>query len=243
LRHPPITADGLAHQCPQMAGCRSCAGESGCPGSGIAAILVGSPAERTEFVNVADPERHTMRTAVERLALAEPSLLAIDGLPCSGKSTLAEMLRATLGATCIALDEFVLPKRDWPWDISPAFPFAYIRYGEFVSAIRSLAARGECSFTPFDWNTRDLAGARRIVTIESPVIVEGVSSLNPALRDLFDVGVFVDSDRATTLQAALDRGVGLWEREWRELFLPSVDLYMGTNPRSRADLLVSGRGV
>jgi len=194
-------------------------------------------------VNTRDAERRTLKAAVDRIAQWAPSLVAIDGLPCSGKSTLAAMVGEKLGATCVSLDEFVLPEADWPVNISPAFPFEYIRYDAFVSAIRSLAKHGMCSFAPFDWNTRQLAATQRTVTSDRPVIVEGVSALNPVFRDAFDVAVFVDSDRATTLQAAIDRGVGAWEGEWRELFLPSVDLYMATEPQSRADLIVAGRGA
>ncbi len=67
--------------------------------------------------------------------------------------------------------------------------------------------------------------------------------LNPCLCPLYDVRVFVESDRTSTLQTAIDRGVGEWETEWRELFLPSADLYMLTEPQNRADLLVAGRGT
>lgn len=184
-----------------------------------------------------------MDTAVEHLALLNPSLIAIDGLPCSGKSTMASRLRERLRGECLELDEFVLPRRDWPVAIQPAFPFQYIRYAAFVAAVQALANVGACSFRPFDWSTRDVSPTLRTVTRKTPVIVEGVSSLNPSLSPLFDVRVFVESDRSTTLQSAMQRGVGPWEREWRELFLPSVDVYMATEPRKRADVLVSGRAA
>ena len=185
----------------------------------------------------------TIEAAVEQIARLGPTLVAIDGLPCSGKSTLAERLRDRLRANCLALDEFVLPERDWPRAMTPAFPFEYIRYGTFVDSVRSLATTGECRFLPFDWNLHDVAADLRTVKGDAPVIVEGVSALNPEIAPLFDVRVFVESDRSTTLAAAVARGVGLWEREWRELFLPSADLYMATAPQKRADLLVAGRGL
>ena len=75
------------------------------------------------------------------------------------------------------------------------------------------------------------------------MVVEGVSTLHPALSSLYSLRIFVDSDRSTTLATALARGVGGWEIEWRDWFLPSVDLYMATDPASRADLLVAGRGA
>ena len=74
-------------------------------------------------------------------------------------------------------------------------------------------------------------------------MVEGVSALHPDLTPLCDLRIWVDSDPATTLQASLARGVGEWANEWRDLFLPSVELYAATNPRARADLIVAGRGI
>jgi hypothetical protein len=62
------------------------------------------------------------------------------------------------------------------------------------------------------------------------------------LCDLYGLKIFVESDPSTMLQAALRRGGGAWEREWRKLFLPSVDIYMLTHPEPCADLLAPGRG-
>jgi uridine kinase len=173
----------------------------------------------------------------------EPPLIGIDGWPVSGKSTLADRLRDQLGYACIYLDDFVLPAARWPSRTRPAFPFEYMRYAEFLAAIRSVAATGTCRYRPFDWSTGDIAAGEREVTMERSVVVEGVSALNPDVAHLYGLGIFVDSDTSTTLDAALARGAGAWEREWRDLFLPSVELYMTTDPRSRADLIAAGRGA
>jgi hypothetical protein len=84
---------------------------------------------------------------------------------------------------------------------------------------------------------------RREVQFIKPIVIEGVSALNPALCDLYGLKIFIESDRSTAFQAALRRGGGTWERECRELFLPSVDIYMLTHPERRADLLGPGRGI
>ena len=137
-----------------------------------------------------------------------PPLIAIDGLPCSGKSTLVERLQQRLDLDCIYLDDFVLPEAEWPAGIKPAFPFPYIRYEAFQDAVRTLATVGSCSFFPFDWETLAVSTTPRIVGLTKPVLVEGVSALNPRLCDLYGLKIFVDSDQATTLEAALQRGVG-----------------------------------
>jgi putative protein kinase ArgK-like GTPase of G3E family len=52
-------------------------------------------------------------TVEEVVALIEsdvrPPLIALDGLPCSGKSTMVERLREHIELDCIYLDDFVLP--------------------------------------------------------------------------------------------------------------------------------------
>jgi uridine kinase len=182
--------------------------------------------------------------AVNRLRQGiHPALVGIDGLPVSGKSTLADRICEELGYESIALDDFVLPESDWPSRNRAAFPFEYVRYGEFLDAIRTVAATGSCRYRPYDWSTGSISPTEREVTLNRGVVVEGVSALHPDVASLYGLRVFVDSDAATTLEASLARGIGDWEGEWRDLFLPSTDLYMKTNPMGRADLVVAGRGV
>ena len=83
----------------------------------------------------------------------------------------------------------------------------------------------------------------RTVTLTPPVIVEGVSVLNPALTPLYGLKLFVESDGASVLRTAELRGGGVWLEAWRTLFLPSADLYMQTQPEQRADIVVLGRGA
>lgn len=176
-------------------------------------------------------------------ARPEARLIAIDGLPVAGKSTLAEKVAAGLQAECIYLDDFVKPEAQWRARAVPAFPFDYIRYDEFLGAVKTLARDGACTYQLYDWATGRLGDEHRTVRLDGPVIIEGVSSLHPELAPLYDLRLWVESDAATMLEASLERGVGAWEREWRDLFLPSVELYLQTKPRERADFRVAGRGV
>jgi uridine kinase len=190
------------------------------------------------------PERVQMADAAGCIGqlCRKPAPIAIDGLPCAGKSTLADHLKRSLDAECIHLDDFVLPESEWPPARIPAFPFSFIRYDAFLTTVTALATTGACSFHPFDWHSLAISQRLHVVRLEKPVIIEGVSALHP-LSHHFALKVFLESDRATSLQAALERGAGGWEREWREFFMPSVDIYMRTQPEKRADLLVAGRGL
>lgn len=171
------------------------------------------------------------------------SLVGIDGRPASGKSTLAGRIAEALGAECIHLDDFVKPEALWRSRTVPSFPFDYIRYDEFLDAVKTLARDGICRYRPYDWDAGRLRDQPRTVRRVTPVVIEGVSALHPELAPLYDLRIWVDSDTATTLSAAFRRGVEAWEREWREMFLPSVELYLQTRPQDRAEFHVAGRGV
>jgi uridine kinase len=172
----------------------------------------------------------------------EARIIAIDGLPVSGKSTLADRLAGELGANAVFLDDFVRPEAEWRGQIGPGFPFGYIRYEAFVAAVKALRREGRCAYRPYDWASGTLDEVK-VVTLDRPVIVEGVSALNPELAPIYDLSFWVESDAATTLGAALARGVGDWEPEWRELFMPSVELYLTSRPWDRAEFRVAGRGA
>ena len=169
-----------------------------------------------------------------------PRLLAIDGLPVSGKSTLAERLERELGATTVYLDDFVLPEGEWRHKVRPGLPFPYIAYDAFVDVVETLAQGQVARYQRYDWST-GRAGAWRVVEPLGLITIEGVSVLNPDLSRLYDLRFWVESDAQTTLAASLSRGVGDWEQEWRELFMPSVALYLETRPQAWADHLVAGR--
>ena len=146
-------------------------------------------------------------------------------------------------AECIYLDDFIEPEVLWRSRSMPAFPFDYIRYDEFLGAVKALACDGVCRYRLYDWSTARLRDDYRTVRLDKPVIVEGVSSLHPEQALLYDLRLWVESDATTTLRVSLRRGVGAWECEWRNLFLPSVELYEQTKPRERAEYRVAGRGA
>ncbi len=178
--------------------------------------------------------------AIERATTARPRLIAIDGLPASGKSTLAHTMADALGAQCLWLDDFVLPERLWRGQVQPAFPFPYFDYAAFMSTVRTLALGETARYLSYDWQTGERA-SEAVVHPDGPVIIEGVSALHPDLAPLYDLRFWVESDARTTLDAALQRGVGDWADEWRDLFLPSVSIYLATDPANRADFRVAGR--
>lgn len=169
-------------------------------------------------------------------------LIGIDGLPCAGKAALAVKLQESFGFEVLHVDDFLRPEAQWPGH-RPGFPFPYLRYDEFLTAVTSLAETGMCEYAPFDWDTLEISPCRRRLTTQRPVIVEGVSALVPLLSRYYGLKIFVSSARASVLDVAQTRHFGLWAKEWRRIFIPSADIYMLTHPEERADIVVPGRGV
>ncbi|WP_297110487.1 hypothetical protein [uncultured Devosia sp.] len=169
--------------------------------------------------------------------------IAIDGLPASGKSTLAEQLELRLGAVCLYLDDFVLPQDLWPRPLRPAYPFPYVRHADFVAAALALARERICHFQPYDWENDRLGPLRTLAAGNRPIVIEGVSALDAALSPACDLRLWVASDPASTLETALARGGDPWPEAWQNYFLPSVDHYLLTEPIRRADHIVAGRGA
>lgn len=181
--------------------------------------------------------------ATEAIEMAAGTqLIAIDGLPVSGKSTLADRMIEAIGAEAIYLDDFVKPEAQWRGSVAAGFPFPYIRYADFLNTVQTLRRDGSCSYFPYDWGTGRAAEKARLITLAQPVIIEGVSSLHPYLEPLYDTSFWVESDAKSTLQASLEPGVGDWADEWRNLFMPCVELYLNSKPRDRANHIVKGRG-
>ena len=70
--------------------------------------------------------RHVVETI--RKSYSDCRLIAIDGLPCSGKTTLAAALGQSLDVNFLHFDDFLLSPSSWPGDIRPLFPFPFFRH-------------------------------------------------------------------------------------------------------------------
>jgi len=71
-----------------------------------------------------------------------------------------------------------------------------------------------------------------------------MSYLHPFPRDLYGLIMFSSKAIAQPLCRFLfNRGVAAWPDHWRELFLPSADINMESQPQQREDLLIAVRGM
>ncbi|MFT3714224.1 MAG: hypothetical protein QM817_41705 [Archangium sp.] len=180
----------------------------------------------------------------EVVALIRPrgrSLIAIDGLPCAGKSTLSEKIFAELGIDSVSIDDFLIPFGAWPDDIAPAFPFPYFRNDEFERVVRGLSRGENVSYVPYDWALGRTSDQLRHLEGSKSWVVEGCSVLAEHLSEAFDVRLFVKSDAGSLMAARTRRDGEVDVAKWRDLYLPSVERYLATRPEERAQHLVAGR--
>lgn len=181
--------------------------------------------------------------ALSQLPKKQPILIGIDGRPGSGKTTVAVKLEEVLNAQAIYLDEFFIPQEQWPKNAKPQFPFFYFRYQEFIDGIKALADGKPFTYFAYDWESDGLSKRAKVIKPEGIIIVEGVSALNTELAPLYDKKIWVDSDRKSEFAAIAARENEKNLDLWKNIYLPSVDIYSDEKPWQRADIIYAGRGI
>jgi hypothetical protein len=113
---------------------------------------------------------------------SEPELIAIDGLPLSGKSTFAERLADRFGWAVLGFEDFYLPERDWPANIEPSFPFPFFRIDEFRQAVRSLQREGRVRLAADRLANTHCRLSRCALTDAGPALTEHIRTTSSAAR-------------------------------------------------------------
>jgi hypothetical protein len=98
-------------------------------------------------------------------------------------------------------------------------------------------------YRAFDWVIKGLGDMRTVDPMKNIIIVEGVSVLCEQLVSCFYRKIFVVSDRTNEFDAIAERENQEGLMHWKQLYLPSVELYWQTRPWERADILYAGRGM
>lgn len=170
------------------------------------------------------------------------TLVAIDGMTCAGKSTLARQLALALqGAVVVGLDDFYRPlAAEERAMLGPEE--SYKRYFDWERLVRDvlvpLNRHAPARYRRYDWATNGLAEWREIEP-RSAVIVDGVYSTRPELRPYFSVMVYVDAPRKLRLARLLDRGYP--DMSWVDHWMAGEDWYVeNVRPTRHVALVVDG---
>jgi hypothetical protein len=175
---------------------------------------------------------------VRRLTAASGAVLAaVDGWGCGGKTALCEGLldRLEPAAAYLSTDEFFEGfGRRGPDPVTP-----HLRFGEFVQALRDLRATGSARVRPFDWAADRIGPAQEVAA--DIVLVEGLFSLRPEVRDFYGLRIWVEGRLDTRMARVVARDgahmVPFWENEWLAL---EAAYMRRERPWAFADLVVAG---
>jgi len=183
---------------------------------------------------------------------AAPLVIAIDGHGAAGKSTIAGQVAAAAGAALIHTDDF-LTEPAGPISGGPGPGGAGLAIGCYydwgrlrAEAIEPLRAGRAVSFRSSDPGQRSAADgnwAGGTVTVQpsSLIVVEGVSSGAPALSDLVNRSVLVDTPVGERMARLRGR---VQPEEWDDDWLAAEQAYFSlVRPPSSFDLVVSGAGI
>ena len=188
-------------------------------------------------------EEKKILALVEKASVAgRTTLVAIDGLTCAGKSTLAgQVADALQDAAVVGLDGFYRPlAAEERATLGPKE--SYDRYLDWERLIRDvlvpLSRHSRARYRRYDWVTNALAEWHEIEP-RGVVIVEGVYSTRPELRPYFSVMVYVDAPRKVRLARLLARGYA--DISWVDHWIAAEDWYVEhVRPARQVALVVDG---
>ena len=169
------------------------------------------------------------------------TLVAIDGLMCAGKSTLARQVAGELpDADVVTLDDFYrfLAAEEQALGLEEG----YRRYFDWERVLREvlipLGGGSGVRYRRYDWVSKSLAEWRDVEPREV-VLVEGVYSTRPELRPYFGATVYVSTPRETRLARMAERGYP--DLTWVEHWMAVEDWYVQREkPATHAQLVVRG---
>lgn len=119
-----------------------------------------------------------------------PAVAAVDGRCGSGKTSFAQLAEELFPCTVVHMDDYYLPpdRRAPKWE---EIPGGNMDLERFAREVLAPARRGEAvSYRPYQCRTGTFAPAR-LLPPRSLTLVEGSYSLHPALRDQYDLRVFL----------------------------------------------------
>ena len=147
-------------------------------------------------------------------APSRPFFIGVAGGTCSGKTTFAERLATIVGgenAALIRLDAYELARTSMDFrqradsnhDVPDAFEWDLLN-----DHLGALASGGSVESPVYDYKMHTRSAETRLVPPAAIVIVEGILALHdPALRQRFDLKIFVDTPADVRFIRRLERDV------------------------------------
>lgn len=164
--------------------------------------------------------------------------VAIDGMSCSGKSTLAALLGDIYHCNVFHADDFFLPQ-ELKTPERLAEPGGNVHYERFHQEVLAPLATGRpFRYHPFDCKSQTLAEA--VPVQPKPLnIIEGAYSLHPTLADAYQLKVFLGIDPVKQSARILKRNGPTMHQRFMEEWVPLENRYFReSNIKDRCDLVL-----
>ena len=161
---------------------------------------------------------------------AELSVVAVDGQSAAGKSTFADALAMTTGASLVRGDDFYrVTDEESRLRLSPreGIDVYYDWQRMRNEVLLPLRTGRRSSYDPYDWDSGVLA--ERVVTIPTAraVILDGLFVSRPELRRFIDLSVLITAPANVRRRRQIERADASeeWLQRWEaaeRLFFPQV---------------------
>ena len=151
-------------------------------------------------------------------------IIAIDGRCAAGKTSLAAHLQERLHCPVIHMDHFFLRSEQRTKE-RLATPGGNVDYERFLQEVITPLQTGDTfAYRPFDCKTQSLTDAVQILP-EDYVIVEGSYSCHPALRENYDLKIFLTTDTEEQIHRIQKRNGEAALTAFREKWIPLEEMY------------------
>ncbi len=180
------------------------------------------------------------RTIEEKMKSHSPLVVAIDGGAASGKTTLAAALADRFHGAVIHMDDFFLRPEQRTEERLREIGGNLDRERLLREVIPYLHAGKAFSYRRFDCASMTL-GETVAVSAAPLIVAEGSYSHHPALREAWDLTVFLDVDEQTRKARILLRNGEEKLRVFCEKWIPMENRYFeGFDIKKLADIIVRG---
>lgn len=162
--------------------------------------------------------------AIKALPKKQLQIVAIDGRCAAGKTTLAAHLKEEMNCPVIHMDDFFL-RPEQRTELRLNTPGGNVDYERFlIEVITPLCAGASFHYRPYDCHKQEFGKPIHIFPKEL-VIVEGSYSCHPALREHYDLKIFLNIDKKKQCERIEKRGGKAALTAFREKWIPLEELY------------------
>lgn len=150
--------------------------------------------------------------------------IAIDGMSTAGKSYLADMFSKIFDCNIIHMDDFFLRKQQRTYDrfLQPGGNIDYERFRQEVA----FNLTSETGFIYYAYDCHSCNMSEKKAYPKTLNIVEGAYSMHPYFGNIYDLHIFMETDKKTQLERVLKRnGEELFER-FKNEWIPLENTYI-----------------